>query len=73
MPCSCAEMSRLEMREAIALGVAGIKEMSMALGLGCASCHGWTPDEAPRRAKATPPPAAYGRNGHFPPLYLRRN
>ena len=73
-PCSCGEMSRLEIREAIALGVAGIQEMSMALGLDCASCHGWTPvDEAPQRAKDPPPVPTYGRNGHLPAIYLRRN
>lgn len=71
MPCSCAGMSRLEMREAIALGVAGVEEMSMALGLDCPSCHAVPPvDETPRRSKDAPPLAAYGR---LPPLYLRRN
>ena len=74
MPCSCVEMSRPEMREAIALGVAGVQEMSMAFGLDCASCHGWKlQDEAPRRSKATPPLAVYGRNGHLPTMHLRRN
>ena len=74
MPCSCLGMSRLEMREAIALGVAGIQEMSMALGFDCGSCQGWaSPDEAPRRAKHAPPLTPYRRNGHLPPLYLRRN
>ena len=74
MPCSCAGMSRLEMREAIALGVAGIQEMSMALGLDCVSCHAAPPpDEAPRRAKHAPPLTPYRRNGHLPPMYLRRN
>ena len=70
-PCSCVEVSRLEMREAIALGVAGIQEMSLAFGLGCPSCHGWTPvEEAPRRPKSALPVPLYG---HLPALYLRRS
>lgn len=69
--CSCAEMSRPEMREAIALGLAGIQEMSMAFGFDCASCHGLAPvDEAPQQLKDVPPIAAYR---HLAPLYLRRN
>ena len=75
MLCSCAGMSRLEMREAIALGVAGVQEMSIALGLDCVSCHGSAPvDEAPRRrAKDAPPLAAYRRTGLLLPMHLRRN
>ena len=72
-PCSCVGVSRLEIREAIDLGVAGVQEMSMAFGLDCASCHGWAlVDEAPRRPKDGPPVPTYGRNGHSPPSYLPR-
>ena len=74
MPCSCAGMSRLEMREAIALGVAGIEEMSMAFGFDCPSCRALpATDEAPRQAKDAPPFWAYGRIGLLPSLYFRRN
>ncbi len=73
-PCSCVGMSHLEIREAISLGVAGIQEMSMALGLDCSSCHGWAPtDEAPRRLKDASPVPTHGRNGHLPAIHLRRN
>ena len=73
-PCSCVGMSRLEIREAISLGVAGIQEMSMALGLDCGACHDGAPvDEAPRRPKDASPFPTHGRNGHLPALYLRRN
>ena len=72
-PCSCVGMSHLEIREAISLGVAGIQEMSMALGLDCSSCHGWAPtDEAPRRPKDASPVPTHARNGHLPAIHLRR-
>ena len=71
-PCSCVGVSRLEIREAIDLGVAGVQEMSMAFGFGCASCHGLAPpvDEAPRRPKSASPVMPYA---HLPALYLRRS
>ena len=70
-PCSCVEMSHLEIREVIALGVAGIQEMSMALGLDCVYCSDWTaPSEASGRTQSLPPLATNGRNngrnGHLP-------
>ena len=72
-PCSCAEMSRLEVREAISLDVAGIQEMSMAFGLDCPSCHGLAPvDEAPRRPKDASPLDIYGRNDCSPATHWTR-
>ena len=72
-PCSCADISRLEMREAIALGVAGIDEMSMALGVDCSTCRGLAPaDEAPRRPNDALPLDAYGRNDHPPAPHWTR-
>ena len=72
-PCSCAEMSRLEIREAISLDVAGIEEMSMAFGLDCPSCHGLSPaEEAPRRLRDASPVTPYGRNDYPPATHWSR-
>lgn len=71
--CTCADISRLEIREAIALGVAGIDEMSMALGVDCSSCRGLAPaEEAPRRQKDAPPLDTHGRRGHPPATHWTR-